>query len=108
MAMAGVPMVVTYRLHPLSAALLRRMVCVPYASLVNLLLDAPALPELIQENCRADMLAGALHLLLTDEEARRRQRVALHAALMQLGLGQSPSPSDRAAAVVLDTVKLRP
>ena len=99
LAIAGTPMVITYKANPLTVWLARRMIRVDYVCLVNLILDRPAVPELIQERCRPDLLAEAVSLLLRDEDARQRQIGEARRAVEQLGLGGSP-PSDRAAAVV--------
>ena len=57
LALAGVPMVVTYRVHPITAFLARRLICVPYVAMINVLAGAPIVPELLQENCRPDKVA---------------------------------------------------
>ncbi len=54
LALAGVPMVVTYSVNPLTAAIVRRVVKVPYAAMVNLLAGREVVPELIQEKSRPD------------------------------------------------------
>lgn len=103
LAMAGVPMLVTYRVNPLSAAIARRLVRVQYAALLNLLLDRPVVPELIQADCHPDRLAEVLSGLLMDSDAAARQRAAFSEALalLRTPLG---APSDAAAAAVLDLI----
>ncbi len=101
LALAGVPMVITYRVHPLSAWMLRRMIKVNYVNLVNLILNKPAIPELLQESSTPANLAAALNALLSSETARKEQQAAMKEALAQLGFGTSPSPSEKAAEAVL-------
>ncbi len=107
LALAGVPMLVTYRVNPLSAALARRMVKVRYASLLNLLADREVVPELLQQDCTPERLAEALHRLLSEPEAASTQRAAFRAVLTLLhplaGL-----PSEAAAAAVLELLAERP
>ncbi|MGE0748737.1 MAG: lipid-A-disaccharide synthase [Rhodospirillales bacterium] len=100
-ALAGVPMIVTYRTHPLTHWVGRRLVRVPYLSLVNILLGRAAVPELLQDECRGDALALALAGLLENPGAREAQRAAMREAAA-LVRPDSELPSDRAAAVVLD------
>lgn len=100
LAMAHVPSVVTYRINPLTHAVARRMVKVKYANLVNLLLDRPAVPELIQADCTPERLAAAVVPLLEDATARAAQIAAYDAALSMLGRGGEP-PSWRAAQEIL-------
>ena len=61
LALANVPMLVTYRVNPLSHQIAKRMIKVKYASIVNLLLDRPVVPELLQYESRPDRLAAELH-----------------------------------------------
>ena len=51
LAMAGVPMAVTYRVNPLSAAIAKRLIKVKYVAMINLLAGGPLVPELLQEDC---------------------------------------------------------
>ena len=103
LAIADVPMVITYKANPLTIWAARRMIRVPYVCLVNLILDRPVVPELLQEQCRPDLLADAVGHLLNDAEARRTQRAEARRAVEQLGLG-GPPPSQRAAEIVLDVI----
>jgi len=63
-AVAGLPHVVAYRVNPITAAIVRRIVQVPYANLVNLLAEREVVPEFIQEACTAENLAGGVRALL--------------------------------------------
>ena len=53
LAMARLPMVVGYRLNPLTEALLQRVLKVRQVNLVNLLLGEPVVCELLGPNCTA-------------------------------------------------------
>jgi lipid-A-disaccharide synthase len=56
------PMVVAYRLSPLTVWLIRRfnLLKTPYVALANLLVEQAYAPEFIQEACTPDALGGAL------------------------------------------------
>ncbi len=100
LALAGVPMAVTYRVNPLSAAIARRAITVPHVAMVNLLAGREIVPELLQEQCRADLLERTVLDLLADGSAAERQREALAGVLASL---RPPAglPSDAAAREVL-------
>ncbi len=106
LALAGVPMVVAYRVNPATAFIVRRMISVKYASLVNLLADREIIPEFLQENCTPEWLAAGVEALLDSEDIRERQRQGFREVLHMLG-DFSPTPSERAAKVVLDIVASR-
>ena len=101
LALAGVPMAVAYRVGWLTAALMRPLIRVPFATLVNLLLECEAVPEFLQQRCRAGLLAPCVVRLLTDAEYRERQKRDLREAVHQLGLDGEP-PSRRAARALLE------
>jgi lipid-A-disaccharide synthase len=101
LALAGVPMLVTYRVNPLSAALARRLLKVRHASLLNLLSERELVPELLQEACTPDRLADALHRLLTNPAAAGAQRQGFRAVLDALS-PPAGLPSEAAAAAVLE------
>ncbi len=100
MAVAGTAMVSAYRANALTAAILRRLVRVDTANLVNLVSGADVVPELLQEHCTPDRIAAEVGRLITSPEARERQRAAFGPVLDTLGRGGTP-PSVRAAAAVL-------
>jgi lipid-A-disaccharide synthase len=99
-ALAGVPMVVAYRVNALTHGLLRRLVKVKYATLLNIILDRPAIPELLQKDCTPERLTLALARLIDDRPARQRQLEACREGLAMLGRGDV-SPGLRAADQVL-------
>jgi lipid-A-disaccharide synthase len=100
LALAGVPMVVAYRVNPLSAAIAKRLVKVKYAGLVNLLAGREVAPELIQTRCTPPLLEAALGRLLTDPVEAAAQRMAFR----DIAAGLAPpgiAPSAAAASEVL-------
>jgi lipid-A-disaccharide synthase len=106
LALAGLPMVVGYRLNPLTEALLARTVRVSHVNLVNLLLDRPLVPELLGRDCTPDKLADAVVRLVRDERVRAAHRQGYDDAVRRLGAGALP-PSRRAAERILAIVAAR-
>ncbi|WP_225755856.1 lipid-A-disaccharide synthase [Cardiobacterium sp. Marseille-Q4385] len=98
-ALLNRPMVVAYRVHPVSAALARalKLLKINRFSLPNLLADADIVPECMQEECNPARLAAELTPLLADGEAAARQRAALAAVAAQL----PPEVSARAADAIV-------
>jgi lipid-A-disaccharide synthase len=100
MAVAGIPHVVGYRVNALTAAIVRRLVKVPHASLVNLLAEREVVPERIQEACTPEALAEALLRPMLDPAVAAAQRAGFAEALAHLRAPEG-LPSDAAAQAVL-------
>jgi lipid-A-disaccharide synthase len=104
MAVAGIPHVVAYRVNPVTAAIVRRLVKVPHASLVNLLAEREVVPERIQQACTPEALAEALTRPMLEPEAAAAQRAGFAEALAQLRAPEG-LPSEAAAEAVLRVVE---
>ena len=72
-ALFKTPMVIAYRQSPLTSALMRGMVYLPYVGMPNILAGEKLVPELLQDDANPAALAGALLSLLRDTAAQRRQ-----------------------------------
>ncbi len=96
-ALAGMPMVIGYRLHALTYAVARRAVRVPHVGLVNLIAGRTVVPEYLQRDATPDNLGRALlPLLERDGAAARVQRTELAAVCAALG---EPGAARRVADV---------
>jgi lipid-A-disaccharide synthase len=100
LALAGAPMVVAYRIAPLTYAILKHLVRTRYATLFNIAADQAIAPELIQGACNGPALAAELARRLDDPVQRRAQVRGQYAALVKMGLG-GPDPDEAAAEAVL-------
>lgn len=101
-ALLGCPMVVVYRMSPLSYALVRRLVKVPFIAMPNLLLGRRAVPELVQHDACAPRMAAEVARLVAEPEDRRQTAQALSevAALLL-----RPGAAARAAELALETMR---
>ncbi len=104
MAAAGTPMVAVYVTAWLTAQIVRRIVKVDTANLVNLLEGGKVVPEFLQEYATVDAVSGALEPLLAGGAAREAQMSAFCRVMETLGRGGEP-PSRRAARSVLAAVE---
>lgn len=68
-ALAGIPGAIVYRAHPLTYAVGRAFVRIPYLGIANLLLDRPFYPEFIQGAAAPGKLAEEIGTLLSPEAA---------------------------------------
>ncbi len=99
-ALLDVPMVVGYRLHPISYALAKRLVRVPHVALVNLVAGRRIVPEAVQSEFSAERLVAEARRLLGTEGDR--QRADLAEVRRRLG---PEGASERAARAVLEAAR---
>ncbi|WP_371369196.1 lipid-A-disaccharide synthase [Pseudomonas sp. QL9] len=92
------PMVVAYKVAPLTYRILKRLVKSPYVSLPNLLAGRLLAPELIQDAATPEALVQHLLPLLDDGSAQTESFDAIHRALRQ-------DASAQAAEAVLELVE---
>jgi lipid-A-disaccharide synthase len=97
-ALHGKPMVIVYRLSPLTYTLGRRVVRVDTYGMVNLVAGRMVVPELIQDAFTPEAVAGEIVSLLTDASRAATMRADLAEVCRRLG---GPGASARAAAAVL-------
>ena len=105
LAMARLPMVVAYRVSPLSAFIATRFLGLRlnFASILNILQNQMVVPEFLQHNCRPETLYPALLDLMTDGPVRQTQLQGLAHVIALLG-GNDTRPSLRAADAVLNQI----
>ncbi|MCB9989160.1 MAG: lipid-A-disaccharide synthase [Rhodospirillales bacterium] len=98
LAVAGVPHVIGYKMNRLTFEIVKRKVSVKYVHLANLLLDAPVVPEFIQNDCTIERLSAAARGL-TDGAAKQKQAFD-KVRLLLTGAKKMP-PAEQAASFVL-------
>ena len=101
LALARVPAVITYRANPISAFVIKSLRETDYVSLVNNLVGYELQRELLQDNCRADLLAGAVGDLLRGSGAGQ---ISGAQGLADRLRPEAESPSLCAARVVLQVI----
>ena len=101
-AMAGVPMLVAYKVHRISAWVFKRMALIKYVNLINILMKKEVIPEMLQTLCTPFMLANAATALLRKPERIEQQKRDQKEALAMLVPMDGIRPSDRAAGKILE------
>ena len=72
-ALCHTPMVVAYRMHWLSHAIIRRLLRTRWIALPNIIANRGVVPELLQSDATPEALVAALSPLLNDDSARQAQ-----------------------------------
>jgi lipid-A-disaccharide synthase len=101
-ALHDTPMVIVYRVSPLTYALGRRLLTVDTFGMVNLIAGSRIVPELIQQDFTPDAVAREALSMLTDVSRAATIRDALRAVRQKLG---SAGASHRAAEAVVKAAR---
>jgi lipid-A-disaccharide synthase len=99
LALAGCPMVVAYRLGPLTGLVAKALIRTRYITLFNVAADCFVAPERVQDACTGPLLARDLARLL-DDPAVRAAQVAAQTAALELMRGGITDPIGAAADAV--------
>jgi len=103
LALAGCPMVVGYKLAPLTYAILKTLIRTRWVTLFNIAAQDFVAPELIQNDCNGQALAREIAMRLDDADLRARQVARQSQALLKMGRG-GPDPNEAAATAVLAVI----
>lgn len=99
---SGTPQIVGYKLNPITFFLLKMMIKIKFASLINIISNREIIPEYIQSEFNVENLVLALSDLLHDKEARKSQIAEATKILEKIGLNAEEKPSTKAANIILD------
>ncbi len=100
-ALLGVPMVIVYRVNPVTYLLARFLSRIPHIGMPNLIAGERVVPELVQNDCRPETIARELRRFLTDPPVAEATRRALLQVRGRLG---RPGAAARAAAAAWDMI----
>lgn len=104
LAMTDTPHIIAYKLSPASAFLAKHLIKIPYVNLINILLKRQVVPELLLEDCEPPKMSKELLRLMGDKDSRAAQLMDFREALIKIGLSDPETPSQKAAAAVLDVI----
>lgn len=98
-AVAKTPVIVAYKLSPLSYMIAKRLVKIKNVSLPNIIMGKQIVPEFIQERCNATLLSKELKKIITNKQYRDGMLKNLEE--MNKKITQKKAPSDMASDIIL-------
>jgi len=108
-ALLGKPMIVVYRLSPLTARLAKPLVKTKFFSMVNLIAGRAVVPELIQDDFTPQRLAAEAESLLSRSPSGNARVSAMKRGLQEVqNLLGPPGAVDRAADEVVRLLHAAP
>jgi len=106
-AIMGTPFVMVYRVSPLTYALGKPRVKVPYFAMVNLIAGEDVVPELVQHKFTVENIVAEMNKIIPEGEPRTRMigRLAAVKAKLKQGSGGA-HPAETAAEIILKEIGL--
>ena len=102
-AIMAVPMVIVYKVTPLSYRIGKILIKTSFIGLANLVAGERVVPELIQDEVTPERLADEALMLIENEHVREKMITKLHGVRKRLGEGGA---SERTAKIALGMMKL--
>ncbi|MEY3196656.1 MAG: Lipid-A-disaccharide synthase [Pseudomonadota bacterium] len=100
-AAAGTPMLVFYRMNPLTYWYIKRKILVKNVCLINILLERQVVPELIQGDCSPEKIASIVYHYLSNDKLSELQVKETAEALRDIGYNSKSKPSEIAAEIII-------
>lgn len=102
---SGTPMIIGYKLNPITYFFLKMIIKVKYVSLINIIARSELIPEYIQSKFNATNICSALKELLSDDKKAKNQVVQSQEVLKSIGFNYGQSPSQIAAKIIIDMIR---
>ena len=84
-ALLNTPMAIVYRIAPLSYAILKRLIKVPYIGLANIVAGSEVAPEFVQQRAQPELIAAEIIQLLSNPNYHASRQQGLRNVREQLG-----------------------
>jgi lipid-A-disaccharide synthase len=107
LAIMGLPMIVAYKMNPLSYAVVKRWLTIDMISLTNIIAGRKIVPEILQEDATAENLYAEAQKLLTNQDEYLKQKAELERVYQALGTGGAAGKLSKLIVRFLRTEKNR-
>ncbi len=104
LAYAGIPHIVCYKVNFFTALIVKLLIKIKHVHLANILLEKDVVPELLQENCTAEMLAQKVEDLIKNNDLRDAQISEFQRLHSKLENKEKLDPSKKAAEFILSII----
>lgn len=96
-----IPMIIAYKINFLTHFIVKRMVKIKFANLVNLIAGKEIIPEMLQDNCEGRKIYEKLKMLINDKLLAEKQINESEKSLVLMGFGKAIKSSTKAASEIL-------
>lgn len=105
LALHSIAFMTVYKVNPVTAYLVRRLIHLPYVTMMNILARQAIVPEFLQADCTAPRLTRAVINMLDNPVMREEQIEKLRMVFGQLKSPTGRSPSQQAAYEIFNMLK---
>ncbi len=95
------PMIIAYKVNFITYFLVKKMVKIKFANLINLILNREVIPEMLQNNCEAKKIYDKMLGLIKDNNLSQNQVNDSVVGLKLMGLGSQQNASYKATKEIL-------
>jgi len=106
LAICNIPHVVAYKVSPLTAWIVSKVMKIQFVNLTNIMLGRLIVPELLQEQCNAKIIASKTNELMNKQDLYEREINGFSKVKSTLSKG-SQTPSENAADFILEFLSRR-
>ncbi len=103
MSLYQLPMIITYKVNYLTYYLIKLMIKIKFANLINIISKKEVIAEFLQKKCNAKDLANEAIRFLEDDNLCLKQIKDSKNSLIAMGINFKDSPTDMATKYILET-----
>ncbi len=100
-----IPIIICYKVNLLTYLILKTLIKIKYANLLNLILNREIIPELLQNDCNSQNIHKQLRRFIDDKNLSLKQISDTQKALEMIGLNSNISASKKACNAIFDLLK---
>jgi len=97
-----IPLIIGYKINYLSYLIVKMLIKIKFANIINLIANQEIIPEAIQQNCSPEYLLPKIKELLTNKNFANQQIKDSQKILKILGLEQTIKPTTKASIAIID------
>ncbi|MDB2550399.1 lipid-A-disaccharide synthase [Rickettsiales bacterium] len=102
MSLYQLPLIITYKVNFLSYILIKLMIKIKFANLINIIANKEIIPELLQNKCKAYNLAQEAIKLLNNNDLSQKQIIESEKSLIAMGINFKETPTQLAAKYIIN------
>lgn len=96
-----IPQIIAYKINSFTHQIIKRIVKIKYANLLNIIVNREIIPELLQDNCNPQKIYDEMLKLINNKKLAQIQIEESQKSLISLGLGKIDNPMKIAVTEII-------